>query len=345
MNKYLCFLSAFFSLFFLNISCDSNDSNSSDTDTTTVVGKWSEFACDFIGNVRADASSFVIGEKLYVFGGYNGKTRFNDLYVIDFSSTSPGWTQLSSLDAKADITDKASADSARNLAAAFAIGEKGYICGGYNGRNYLKDFWEYNPSTDRWTQLQNFPGTPRYATYAFSAGTKGIVGGGCDGVNYPLDAYAFNPALKEWSQVNSLSEGRASAAVFAIDSHVFLVGGVNSEGYPSGFWKYDINEESWLLKTFQASNSSSDTGDIKRQSAAAFVIDGKGYLTCGIRDKLLKSTWEYDPVKDVWTEMADFTGYIRQGAIGASVHGRGMVLLGKGGFIYLDNVLEFLPKK
>jgi N-acetylneuraminic acid mutarotase len=53
------------------------------------------------------------------------------------------WTQ------KADF-----AGGNRRFAAGFSIGEKGYLGTGYNeGWTARKDFYEYDPATDTWTQI------------------------------------------------------------------------------------------------------------------------------------------------------------------------------------------------
>ena len=40
------------------------------------------------------------------------------------------------------------------------------------------DFWEYDPTTNTWTQKANFGGTPRDGAVGFSIGSKGYIGTG-----------------------------------------------------------------------------------------------------------------------------------------------------------------------
>ena len=52
----------------------------------------------------------------------------------------------------------------RRNAVGFSIGSKGYIGLGYSDTtaSMLKDFWEYSPLSDSWTQIADFGGTARY---------------------------------------------------------------------------------------------------------------------------------------------------------------------------------------
>ncbi|HMI63424.1 MAG TPA: hypothetical protein VK518_21055, partial [Puia sp.] len=67
----------------------------------------------------------------------------------------------------------------RTAAFGFSIGSKGYVGGGSGGlpvqsRHSLADFWEYDPTTNAWTQKANLPlGLERAAS--FVVGTNGYV--------------------------------------------------------------------------------------------------------------------------------------------------------------------------
>jgi hypothetical protein len=63
----------------------------------------------------------------------------------------------------------------------FSIGTKGYIGTGIdNNGNLLKDFWEWDQTTNTWTQKANFGGTAREDAVSFSIGSKGYIGTGAD---------------------------------------------------------------------------------------------------------------------------------------------------------------------
>lgn len=49
----------------------------------------------------------------------------------------------------------------RSGAVAFVMGNKAYVGTGYNGKDRLKDFWEYDPATNSGTRKADFGGTAR----------------------------------------------------------------------------------------------------------------------------------------------------------------------------------------
>lgn len=78
--------------------------------------------------------------------------------------------------------------SARYGSAAFSLNGKGYLVCGYDttltNRN---DFWEYDPITDSWLQLPDFPGGARTNLTAFVIDTMAFVGMGYDtGFHYDI---------------------------------------------------------------------------------------------------------------------------------------------------------------
>src|SRR5258706_334563 len=52
--------------------------------------------------------------------------------------------------------------AARYGAAGFTIGTKAYVGMGYSGAAYFQDFWEWDQTTDIWTQKASLPGVGRF---------------------------------------------------------------------------------------------------------------------------------------------------------------------------------------
>lgn len=341
MNKKFGLLASALMLLTLSFtSCGNSDDD--------LIGNWIIRDSDFSGRARANVSSFIIDNKLYVFGGYDGRTRFNDLWEIEIpagSSNTGAWKQLASLESTtATVTDASTANYGRSEGVGFSIGSVGYIGAGYDGTNYMRDFWKYDPSSDSWTQVANLTGTGRYGAYAFALNNKGYVGGGNDG-NYLNDVYEYDPTSDAWTTIPSIGRKREYASTFVIDGVAYIVGGRNSSTYPIDLIAFDGTN--WTQKR-QISNVSDESYDddystIARSSASTFVLNGKAYLACGTNGTLLRNIWEYDPVKDLWEEKTSFEATARTGAIGFAINGRGFVALGKSGSNYFDDINEFFP--
>jgi N-acetylneuraminic acid mutarotase len=94
----------------------------------------------------------------------------------------------------------------RNNATAFVLGGKAYVGTGYDGvttvdNGYKKDFYQYDPATNKWKAIADFlGGTRQYAT-SFVANNRAYVGLGYNGSNYYQDFYEYNPATDKWTEI------------------------------------------------------------------------------------------------------------------------------------------------
>ena len=110
----------------------------------------------------------------------------------------------------------------RNSAVSFSIGSKGYVGTGSpnnTGLNLQNDFWEFDPSTNIWTQKADFPGGARQAGIAFGINGKAYVG---TGITSPYilfnDLYEYTPSTNTW--VKKL-KWQISQEAFAMQRSVF----------------------------------------------------------------------------------------------------------------------------
>lgn len=319
----------YFSLFTL-FSCSDDDDD--------LVGNWIKRS-DFGGPVRGDASCFVIDRKAYVVGGYNGRQRLKDIWELNIDQGY--WTQ------KADFPGEA-----RNSAFAFGSDNKGYYGTGFDGINYYKDFWEFDPVNNEWRQKADFPGGARYGVTAFYLKGSGYAGTGFD-TNYQMDFYKYDATTDSWETSPSIQgTKRTNATSFVIDNKAYVVGGLANGAYPTDFWMFDPDTQTWEQKEHIANKTDYDFDDdytsIARLNTVSFVINGLGYLATGETGSLNSYTWEYNPITDRWTERTSFEGSARTGAVGFSIDNRGFVLTGRGSTtstsLYFDDMWEFKPR-
>lgn len=235
----------------------------------------------------------------------------------------------------------------RSSATAFSIDTKGYFGTGYDGKNYFKDFWEYNPETNVWSSKTDYPGSARNDATAFGLSDKGYLGSGYDG-NYLKDFYSYTPLTDTWEQIVSLGGSkRRGAASFVIDNIAYVCAGYNNGEYVKDFWKYDPSQKRWI-QLRDISDTSDATYDNKYNSitriyGVAFVIDGQAYLTCGGAPDLRSNTWKYSPATDLWEEVAKFKGAPRTATASFSNNDKGFIVTGKSNTYRFDDIWELHP--
>ncbi len=133
--------------------------------------------------------SFTIGNKGY-FGLINNReTVYRDkFFVFDFEEEFPEWTELK----------ESFPGATRRLAAAFAVGDKGYVGLGFSleGNQDLLDFYEFNPQTVDWRKVNDFRGDARSEAVSFVIGNMAYVGLGIDANRNGLtDLWLYVPEL------------------------------------------------------------------------------------------------------------------------------------------------------
>ena len=348
-------------LLLVSIAMLSMFSCSDDDDDT--LGVWYRRS-DFDGRAREDG--FVIDNRGYLCGGYRGKDqRERDCW--EYNIDNDWWTQC------ADLPEEA---AARNGAVGFAINSKGYVTTGYTvyrdddplhtgGYAYLKDTWEYEPATDTWKQMDDYPGDARINAIAFAIGNYGYVGTGqSKDDKQTKDFYRFDPTAasgNQWTIVNGFGgQKRTGGLSFIIDNVAYIVGGTNNGKDVDDFWKFDPSkseENKWVRLRDITDQSSDDYDDdyksITRTYGCAFVIDDQAYITLGqtASGSFRSNYWIYDPAKDLWrsSETEDdfdytpFEGSSRIKAVCFATGRRGIITTGGSSSYYYDDTWELHP--
>src|SRR5438045_7987523 len=87
---------------------------------------------------------------------------------------------------------------------------------------YKKDFWEYDPATDTWTQKADFGGVARNRATGFSINGKGYIGTGWDG-SFRKDFWEYDPATNTWTlKADFGGTARYSAPGFSIGNKGYV---------------------------------------------------------------------------------------------------------------------------
>jgi hypothetical protein len=182
----------------------------------------------------------------------------------------------------------------RDFGFSFAANGKGYVGAGSPDQG----FWEYDPTTNAWTQMQDFKGESRVYSTGFGVGTKGYVIGGYGGGMMFKDVWEYDPSTNNWTQKNDFNSGERFAAIgFSIGSKGYVgTGGIiNSSVTLKDFWEYNPTTDSWTKKA--------DLPGQPRVFSFGFAIGSKGYVGGGVTrpgDIPQQTFYEYDVSLNEW---------------------------------------------
>ncbi|MBI3135389.1 MAG: T9SS type A sorting domain-containing protein [Bacteroidetes bacterium] len=128
----------------------------------------------------------------------------------------------------------------------------------------------------------------------------------------------FAQAQDTWIQRDSVNgSGKSSGAVFALNDDAYFLTGLDQFGFKRSMVSYDISQNDWDDEI----SLGGETGDgLNRGSAIAFSAGGFGFCGLGTGSvDYFKDLWKFDPVTNVWTQMADFEGTGRREAVSFTV--------------------------
>jgi N-acetylneuraminic acid mutarotase len=223
---------------------------------------------------------------------------------------------------------------------AFSILGKGYRGTGQSsdGSN-TKDFWEYDPVANTWTQKADFGGGGRRNAVGLSINDKGYLGTGVNNFGkLSKDFWAYDPASNTWSRrADFPGTPRHTSSALSLGNRGFLVGGWDGT-YLKDVWEYDPQLDQWFKKN--------DFPGTARHAAPAFAIGGMGYLGTGISNigqspGNNQDFWQYDPVADHWVRKADFPSLSQGRNAGFSIGSKGYI--GTGTLADIYNFWEYDP--
>ena len=305
-----------------------------------LVGNWYKKDVPSFGGIpRYGSVSFVINNKGYIGTGYTRESvpRVKDFWSYDADGKI--WSQVAEF-----------AGAARNDATAFVAGGKAYVGTGYDGvltvdNGYKKDFWQYDPATNKWKAVADLPGVPRQYASALSIADKGYVGLGYNSSGVYQDFYEYNPTSDTWTEVATFIGGkRRSATAFTIGTTGYVGFGVNNgaatvrdlyQFIPGG----TSGKGSWTQKTV----FNDDNGDFPgaRSDAFSLIINEKAYIVGGAGS--LSDCWEWNPSTDIWVQKTNFEGSGRGYAAGFVIKNVGYFGTGLAGSTPVDDFWGFNP--
>ena len=206
-----------------------------------VTESWTQKS-DFPGGDRYSCAAFVIDNKAYIVGGSvnQGQNYLNELWC--YTPATDSWVQKASLPTEH-----------KSGPVAFSINGKGYAVGGaYSTMEPTLDFYEYNPSTNAWTRLQDYPGA-RTAALGFVIGNTAYVGTGTNLNSTYKTFWSFTPSSNVWTAVPTPPADfgvRVAGTGFSIGSSGYVFAG-RSEPYDPFYTNGKLYKDLWAFTTCQ----------------------------------------------------------------------------------------------
>jgi PKD repeat protein len=202
-----------------------------------------------------------------------------------------------------------------------------YAVGGYPApMNYA--VWQFNTTTNTWSQKNNFPGTQVYGASGFSIGNYGYVVNGWDSTGSgegPSTTWQYDPSADTWSQKAAFpGSTRYTTANFTLNGKGYVACGFKP--YVNDVWCYDPIADSWTQKNNFPGSA--------RQAMSYFVIGGNAYAGMGVTSDgmgsyFIESDWyKYTDTTDNWTLLNPFPGDAIDGGFSFVLNGEGYVVSG-----------------
>lgn len=329
MLKKIALLSLLFSTLFFS-SCNNDDDDD-------LEGNWSKVT-PFKGSRRSGCINFTIGDVTYAGLGYNNDGDYeSDFYSYDIDN---GYWEP-----ETDFPG-----TLRERAVSFAIDGIGYIGLGYNrdeDTEEIGDWWSYNPSTQEWTQLNDFDGGARYNTISFVIDGVGYVGTGYDGTNWLSDLWSYDATGDTWTQINSYpGEKIESGMAFVIDNEAYVCGGRNNGVYNNDMWKFTPSTSSWTDVALDDDDKYYEKfrAAVRRHDAVALYLDSRVFFIGGaVSSSTTTSVYQWDLSTDKWKEKTSYEGSSRSLAIGYILNSQIFVGTGVNSSVRYDDIWEFKP--
>lgn len=200
----------------------------------TETEEWTELA-DCPCEPRYHPAFIQLEDKIYV-GLGNNQANLDDWWEYDILTDT--WTQ------KDDLPGPV-----RHHPFYFGIDGIAYVGFGHGNDvggnvNIFNDFYMFDPETDEWTQLNDFPGEARVAGTQFDYSGKGYVLSG-DGDNHSFMAegefWEYEPETDEWTQLTSHpGSSRWAPGNFVIDNYVYFMCGLSNVQLESDMMRFEL---------------------------------------------------------------------------------------------------------
>nr|XP_010347190.2 kelch-like protein 12 [Saimiri boliviensis boliviensis] len=229
---------------------------------------------------RRYVASVSLHDRIYVIGGYDGRSRLSSVECLDYTADEDGvWYSVAPMNVR------------RGLAGATTLGDMIYVSGGFDGSRRHTSMERYDPNIDQWSMLGDMQTAREGAGLVVASGVIYCLGG-YDGLNILNSVEKYDPHTGHWTTVTPMATKRSGAGVALLNDHIYVVGGFDGTAHLSSVEAYNIRTDSWTTVTSMTT---------PRCYVGATVLRGRLYAIAGYDGNSLLSSIEcYDPIIDSW---------------------------------------------
>lgn len=224
---------------------------------------------------RGAAASVVLGNKIYVMGGW---TTQDSAAVEVYDPVANTWST------------RASMPTPRNNLAAAVVNGKAYAIGGWSGTANTNVVEVYDPASNTWSTAAPLP-TATLGLRAAVVGGRIYVMGGWRPGGVTDAVVMYDPATNTWTPRSAMPTARTEFAAVVAAGKIFALGGSSDSGALDTVEIYDPVANSW---------SAGVSLSVARHAPAAANIDGKIYLAGGGDSTHLR----FDSVPGAWQTLS-----------------------------------------
>jgi len=223
--------------------------------------------------LRSDHSAIydAPNDRIIVFGGWNGRQFFNDVWALDTTEGSEAWTKLN--------PDSAWPPSrAQHTAIYDAANNRMVVFGGHSSHYNFDDVWalDLTPGAETWTDLSptGLPiGARRYHSAVYDATNDRMVvfgGSGRGGLRNDTWALDLTPGAETWSQLAVTGSAPAArwqhTAIYDAENGLMVVfGGPSGGALLNDAWSLNLTTQHWA-----ALSPAGDPPPTRRKHSAVF---------------------------------------------------------------------------
>jgi hypothetical protein len=323
------------------------------------IGTWTQAATGFT-NARSELQTYAWNGYLYISGGWNGTTYYNDIQSVPLVSGVPGttWTTVAS----------SSTWGVRRAAAVAAYDGFVYVMGGYSGSAYMNDTYQapinnggyggtgtwINNST-AFTTGRNLPAVVAYNGYLYIFGGDYQSTGALGDTQYaPINS---NGSLGSWTtNSTTFTNSRWAFGAEAYNGYVYIMGGYSNVNGDYNDVQYAAINSNGSLGTWHYTYNSASSGSFvggftnARDSFAFAEYNGYLYIMGGINSgtSTAYNDIQYAPINSngtigTWTTNSTTFTNARQWPSGFAYNGYLYIMGGQTGGTSLFNDVQYAP--